>query len=254
MIYISFASGSSGNCALLREGGTSLLLDAGISMRRLKGCLAEFGLEPSELAGILITHEHSDHIGGLGMLAKHYDIPVYASGGTLRALVRGQKCRESNLHAIEAESRFRLGDIEVAAFETPHDAAESFGFVFAGSKGSIGVATDLGCVTSSIERALCGCMAAVLEANHDVDMLRCGPYPQPLKARILGNRGHLSNAACGELAARLAEAGTRRIMLAHLSHENNTPQLAFGTVSARLGRGFELDVAPRTEPSAIMEL
>jgi phosphoribosyl 1,2-cyclic phosphodiesterase len=186
MIYISFASGSSGNCALLREGGTSLLLDAGISMRRLKGCLADFGVELSGLAGILITHEHSDHIGGLVTLTKHYNIPLYASGGTLRALLRGQKCRESNLHAIEAESRFRLGDIEVAAFETPHDAAESLGFVFTGGKGSLGVATDLGCVTRPIERALSCCAAAVLEANHAVDMLRFGPYPQALKARILG--------------------------------------------------------------------
>ncbi len=254
MIYISLASGSSGNCALIREGGTNILLDAGISARRIRLGLAEFGLGPSDLTAILITHEHSDHVSGLGALTKYADVPVYTGGGTARFLAGRNVCAGRRLRIVEAERALRLGAVELTAFETPHDAAESFGFVFACEGGSLAVATDLGCVTGSVERALLGCDAAVLEANHDVEMLRRGPYPQPLKRRILGNLGHLSNTACAELALRLAESGTKSILLAHLSHENNTPELAFGAVMSRLGAGVELNVAPRDKFSAALEL
>lgn len=254
MKYISFASGSSGNCALLCEGGTKLLIDAGISMRRIKACLSELGLGLTDLSGILVTHEHSDHIAGLDMLTKYTDIPVYTGGGTARALIRNGKCRDRNIHIIEAEKRLLFEALELTAFETPHDAAESFGFVLTCRTGSLAVATDLGCVTPQVEKAALGCTAAVLEANHDVDMLCRGVYPKSLKTRILGNRGHLSNVTCGDFALRLAYSGTENILLAHLSHENNTPELAHNTVSARLGGDFKLNVAPRDGFSVTLEV
>ncbi|NMA36932.1 MAG: MBL fold metallo-hydrolase [Papillibacter sp.] len=254
MEFISFASGSSGNCALLREGKTNLLYDAGISMKRIKSSLSELGLELKDISGIIISHEHSDHISGLAMLSKYTDIPVFTGGGTARALIRTLKCEEKNIHIIEPEKTMLLGEIELTAFETPHDAAESFGYTFGCSRGRLAVATDLGCVTRTVERALLGCTAAVIEANHDVEMLRCGAYPRALKMRILGNRGHLSNESCGDLALKLAASGTKSLLLAHLSHENNTPELAYEAVFKRLGNDIELDVAPRDGISVRLEV
>jgi phosphoribosyl 1,2-cyclic phosphodiesterase len=254
MKFISFASGSSGNCGLIREGRTNLLYDAGISMKRIKSSLSELGLELKDITGIVISHEHSDHVSGLAMLSKYTDIPVYTSGGTARALVRAQKCEQKNLHIIESDKTVLIDDLEFTAFETPHDAAESFGYTFTCNRGSLAIATDLGCITRSVERAILGCKAAVIEANHDVDMLKNGLYPRALKMRILGSRGHLSNETCGNLAVRLAESGTKSMLLAHLSHENNTPDLAFEAVFKRLGEDIGLEIAPRDGFSVSLEI
>ena len=244
MLLTTFASGSTGNCALVRAGGGNILIDAGISMKRIRENLALSGLLPEDLAGILITHEHSDHISGLEMMIKYHGTPVYAPetlAGSLRLSVRGA---DNRLRVIPVGEGFELGCMRVTAFRTPHDTDESVGYrIECGC--TLGFATDMGCVTDGVLDALYGCEAALIEANHDTDMLMRGPYPPHLKRRILSPRGHLSNDDCARLAAALAEGGTKYIVLGHLSRENNTPELAYKTVREALGdREIYLAAAP----------
>ena len=254
MRYVSFASGSSGNCGLLRGGGVSLLVDAGISLKRIRACLADEGMELGDLDGVLLTHEHSDHITGLAMLNKYTDLPVYLSGGTARALMRQGRYRSENLYTLEAGMPLNLGELRILAFETSHDAAEPFGYRVEGEDGALAVVTDLGYVPRSVRAAVAGCAAAVVEANYDLDMLRCGPYPLNLKRRIQGNNGHLENEAAAELSEFLAENGATQLLLAHLSKENNLPELARAAVSRRLGGEIRLRVAPREDRSEELEI
>jgi phosphoribosyl 1,2-cyclic phosphodiesterase len=254
MEYVSFASGSSGNCGLLRGGGISLLVDAGISLKRIRACLADEGMELSDLDGVLVTHEHSDHISGLGMLSKYTKLPMYMSGGTARALQRGAKCTGEDLFLLEAGTPLCLGELRIIAFDTSHDAAEPFGYRVEGENGALAVITDLGYVPRTLREAVSGCRAAVVEANYDLDMLRNGPYPLNLKRRIQGNYGHLENEDAAELCCFLAENGAEKLLLAHLSKENNLPELARMTVSRRLGREISLQVAPRESRSEELEI
>ena len=233
MRLITFASGSTGNCALVSAGG-HILIDAGISLRRIRAGLSLSGLTPEDVSGVLITHEHSDHISGLAMLVKYHRIPVYAPAvvaGFLRGSIPGI---DACLREIEPDEAFSLGDMNIRAFPTPHDARQSVGYRVE-SGAVFGFATDTGCVTDEIVSGLCGSDAAVIEANHDVDMLLTGPYPAYLKRRVLSERGHLSNEDSATLALRLVESGTRTIVLGHLSRENNTPSLACRTVRDTLG-------------------
>lgn len=254
MRYVSFASGSSGNCGLLRGGGVSLLVDAGISLKRIRACLADEGLELGDLNGVLVTHEHSDHVAGLAMLSKYSELPVYMSGGTARAILRQIRCREESLHLVEAGVPFSLGELRVTAFETSHDAAEPLGFRVEGETGVLAIVTDLGYVSRGVREAVEGCAAAVVEANYDAEMLRYGPYPLNLKRRIQGNFGHLDNRDAAELCACLAEKGAKQLMLAHLSKENNLPGLAQETVNKSLKGEIRLLVAPRSERSGELEI
>lgn len=243
MRYISFASGSSGNCALISEDGVNILLDAGISAKRIRLALEAAGLSPGDISAIVLTHEHSDHIGGLRVFSKMCSAPVYASRGTAEAIVRAGAPGE-RIHTISAGEETLLDSVRLRAFATPHDAAESFGYVFESGSGRLAAVTDLGHVTSEVRQAVSGCDAVVLEANHDIEMLRQGSYPQALKLRILGSRGHLSNDSCAEFALLLAQTGTKQLLLAHLSAENNTEQLALSAVKSRLG-DFPVRTAPR---------
>ena len=247
MRLTTFASGSSGNCALLSMDGVHLLLDAGISYRRICEQLALSGVRPEELAAVLITHEHSDHICGLGTLVKRCPAPICAPrivASHLRLAVAGVAER---LHIIEPDVPETLGGLRVRCFRTSHDTEESVGWRVEGSA-VFALATDTGCVTPAVEAGLSGADAVLIEANHDVDMLRFGPYPPHLKRRILSDRGHLSNESCAALAAALARSGTRQILLGHLSRENNTPARARETVSAALaGTDAALYVAPAAE-------
>lgn len=252
--YVSFASGSSGNCGLLRGGGVSLLVDAGISLRRIRACLADEGMELGDLDGVLVTHEHSDHVCGLPMLSKYSDLPMYMSGGTARALLRENKCRGENLFPLEADTPLCLGELRILGFETCHDAAQPFGYRVEGEKGSLALVTDLGYVSRSVREAVAGCSAAVVEANYDLDLLRGGPYPLSLKRRIQGNYGHLENSTAAELCLFLAENGAERLMLAHLSKENNTPRLALEAAVRVLGGDAALQVAPRDGRSEELEI
>lgn len=246
------ASGSSGNSTLISYDGAHLLVDAGISMRRIAHSLREHGLELSELSGILITHEHSDHINGLATLSKYYRIPVFAPTKAAAALNELVPNIGELLRPFEAECDFEICGMNIHSFRTPHDTPESVGYKISCGNSAVAVATDLGFVPDAVIGSLAGANAVILEANHDVDMLKCGPYPAFLKKRILGDRGHLSNEVSGYLARRLIEGGTRQIVLAHLSKENNLPQLAYSTVDNLIRSGgniqasdFSLSVAPR---------
>jgi phosphoribosyl 1,2-cyclic phosphodiesterase len=242
----TFASGSSGNAALLSRNGTHVLLDAGISCRRITAALRACGLTPQDLSAIFITHTHSDHIGGLQTILKNWDVLIYASEAAARALTYHLAGIEPRLHPLAFGASEAVGAFTVTAFPTSHDAPGSSGYRF----DEIGMLTDTGYVTEEAAQTLLGASLLLLESNHDVDMLRSGPYPYYLKARILGEQGHLSNADAAAFAVRAAEHGTAEIILGHLSQENNTPELAYRTVSEALRRaGFSprLSVAPRSE-------
>lgn len=220
-----FASGSSGNCLLLSSGSTHILIDAGISMRRIQQSLAQTDLSIREIGGVLITHEHSDHISGLKMLIKHHSVPVYAPHTVANRLRGCLPEAEPCLHIIPVNESFPLGELSVTAFHTPHDTDESVGYRVRGDQ-VFALATDMGHVSDEVSSALTGADTVLIEANHDEEMLRYGPYPFYLKRRILSDHGHLSNACCAQLARALALSGTKRIILGHLSRENNTPSLA----------------------------
>lgn len=246
----SIASGSEGNSLLVSAGGTHILVDAGISARRITTALLSLGLTPGDIAGVLVTHEHSDHTAGLATLTKQYRLPLYASGGTAGALCARIPHAADVLHLLPRQGVLTLGEAQVTVFPTSHDAAESIDFRFDCGGAALGVLTDTGCVTPEAEQALQGVDLLVLESNHDEDWLLSGPYPYYLKQRILGNRGHLSNDAAAALAQRMASAGTRQFVLAHLSRENNTPERARQTMARALaGLDVSVTVAPRAELS-----
>ena len=246
----SIASGSEGNSLLVSAGGTHILVDAGISARRITAALLSLGLTPGDIAGVLVTHEHSDHTAGLATLTKQYRLPLYASGGTAGALCARIPHAADVLHLLPRQGVLTLGEAQVTVFPTSHDAAESIDFRFDCGGAALGILTDTGCVTPEAEQALQGVDLLVLESNHDEDWLLSGPYPYYLKQRILGNRGHLSNDAAAALAQRMASAGTRQFVLAHLSRENNTPERARQTMARALaGLDVSVTVAPRAELS-----
>ena len=255
MTIHTLASGSEGNCLLLSDGDVHLLLDAGISTRRIKTGLLQLGLTMADVDGVLITHEHSDHVSGLQTMVKHHRIPIYTSPGTARQLAYRIAGIEPLLRPVEPGTVFSVGDCRVTVFRTSHDAAQSVDYRVDGSA-SVGFLTDTGYVTPEAEETLPGVGLLVLESNHDVDRLRSGPYPYPLKQRVLGSQGHLSNKDAAAFAARMATCGTECIVLAHLSKENNTPHLAYDAVDRALRAGgaqVRLYVAPRDELSPAYE-
>ena len=233
MRLFTLASGSGGNCCLVSDGACHVLVDAGISLRRIRAGLAVCGLTPDELSGLLVTHEHSDHVSGLAMLAKYHDIPVFAPRTVTNHLRWSLAGVEPHFYELRPGTQTELGSLRVTAFHTPHDTPESVGYRLEGGV-TVGICTDLGYVTDEVRDTLSGCDAALLESNHDEVMLRNGPYPVHLKRRISSERGHLSNAHCGPLAASLAVNGARYILLGHLSRENNRPALALDAVRGAL--------------------
>ncbi len=244
-------SSSKGNSIFLSGGGTALLIDAGVSLRSLCAALDEQGYAPKDLSGVLCTHEHGDHIRGLTVLLKRTGIPLYASKATLEYLwINNYIPAGTRVH--ECDGAFTIGDIEVRAFATPHDAAQSLGYRFTmPDLRTAAVATDLGHVTEEVRKNLTGCDLVMLESNYDARMLECSSYPYPLKRRIKSEYGHLSNEACAGLLPQLARSGSTRFVLGHLSEQNNIPQLARETALASLlneslkeGVDFTLNVAP----------
>ena len=225
--------------------------DAGISARRIKQSLALLGLTPDDLSAILISHEHTDHTAGLATLLKHHPIPLYATGGTAFYLRPRLPQLDSCLHLVSPDSSFPVGSAQVTVFATSHDAGESVDYRVDCGDAAVGILTDTGFVPEPAAAALTGVDLLVLESNHDVEWLRSGPYPYSLKQRILGQRGHLSNEDAAAFARRMAECGTRCIILAHLSRENNTPQRALAVMETALsGLDVTVEVAPRGELSA----
>ena len=256
--FVTLASGSSGNAALVSCGQTHILLDAGISARRITTALRGLGVDPASLSGVLITHEHTDHISGLATLTKQLGLPVYATAPTLDALaMKVPTIPEKRLGRFFAPGEsFPLGELWIEPFATSHDAACSVGYAITGGDSRMVLCTDLGYISPQVERAVAGCDLLVCEANHDEEWVRTGPYPYYLKQRVLGRRGHLSNEAGAQLALLAAQNGARTILLAHLSEENNTPAHALEVVGRTLRQaGFEdtvtLEAAPRKEPGRV---
>lgn len=242
-------SGSTGNSYFIGSKTAGILVDIGRSARQTTNILKRCGVDPLAITGILITHEHSDHINGLRVFASRHNIPVFASKGTLEAL-ESMKILNGSFPAYTIDGTLKLGDLEINAFRTPHDCAESYGYrIQTADNKVVTVATDIGYVTPEIEENLKGSDFAVVESNHDIGMLQTGPYPYSLKRRILSDCGHLSNTACAQLLPTLFESGTKRFMLAHLSRENNTPEIArqtaiCGLQMAGIEDDYVLDVAP----------
>ena len=246
----TFASGSEGNCLLISCGQTHILLDAGISCKRIRESLARLDLTLADVDGILITHEHSDHICGLATLVRRWAVPVYATAATGRQLSYRIAGIEPLLRQVAPGDVFALGETRVTVFPTSHDAAHSVDYRVDGDSGSVGVLTDTGYVTDEAAAALAGVTLLVLESNHDVEWLKSGPYPWPLQQRILGEQGHLSNDTAARFAYTMARQGTAQFVLAHLSRENNTPARALETVQRAVAEfGAAVTVAPRGEVS-----
>lgn len=264
MRLCSIASGSSGNCIYIGHAATHLLIDAGVSGKRMEEGLQAIGVAPEGLSGILITHEHSDHILGLGVMARKYRIPVYGTVETFCAMKKGKtnvgNLDNSLLQFITPEQSIQIGDITATAFSVSHDAANPVAYTLEADGAKIGMATDLGVYDAKTLEHLADSGILYLEANHDVNMLMVGSYPYYLKQRILGERGHLSNDSVAELICKLYHDRLQHILLAHLSKENNYPELAYETVKAELcmkaaGQwNATLAVAPRDVPSEIITI
>ncbi len=263
MIFCPLYSGSSGNCLFVQHDQTRLLIDAGKPGRTITAALELIGVDPATLQGILITHEHSDHIAGAGVLCRRFGIPVYATEGTWRAMDGKVGDIPPGLRrSFDKRQDFYLGDVGVAPFAIPHDAAEPVGYRLWGGGASIATATDLGHFTPDILSAIGGSSLVLLESNHDPDMLMQNRnYSAPLKRRILGNKGHLSNEACAQAILQLTETGVHHIILGHLSGENNTPELALSVSESRveeagirLGKELSIDLAWRDRVGGLYTL
>ena len=255
-------SGSSGNAIYVGTDRTNLLIDAGVSGSRVLDELKTVGVNPSDLDGILVTHEHSDHIKGVGVLARKLRIPIYATEGTWAGMeAKLGKISLNQQAIIQTESPFYIGDLDITAFPTPHDALEPCGFAFSNGCARFAIATDIGYAREGWMKYIFGADAVLLEANYDPDMLTAGSYPFELKKRILSRKGHLSNDDAGAVAAKLVQSGAKQIILGHLSKENNFPELALRTVELILRQNgidpesdLDLRVALRDETTGLFAL
>lgn len=260
--FCVLASSSAGNCSYITCGEGVLLIDAGISCRRIAQALAQAEERLDELAGIVVTHEHIDHVRGLRTLTKNTGAPVYATAPVLRYLAANDLVDGRSELVEVGPSPFEAAGMEILAFATPHDSVGSVGYRFSMPGGqTAAVATDLGRVTPEVKDGVRGCGLVLLEANYDPEMLRTGGYPAFLKRRISGNDGHLANPNSAAFACELIESGTSRVILGHLSRENNRPALAEQTVcdalelsGARRGIDYELSVAPYDQPGRLVRI
>lgn len=258
------ASGSRGNSAVVESASTRILVDAGLSGRETFKRLKAVGHDPRALSAIVITHEHSDHVNGLFTLAKKLKIPVYMTGATHQAWSRalrdslGERPELAQLELFSSGRRFQVGDIEVFPFTIPHDAADPVGFTFKAEGFKIAFATDLGYVPASICEHLRRCDVLLLESNHDVEMLRTGPYPWSVKQRVMSRVGHLSNTALAQFLANQYDRYASHIVLAHLSEQNNHPEVARREAEVALGGGSLLHnrvmLAAQSAPSERIRL
>lgn len=241
------ASGSKGNAVFISSGSTSILIDAGLSGIELERRLKSQAISPENLDGILVSHEHSDHIHGVGVLARRYNLPVYINNKTREASI----VRLGNVDefiTFECGNTFNIKDLTVHPFSISHDAEDPAGFTLHNNGTKIGIATDLGIVTTVVKEHLKDCAMLILEANHDMQMLADGPYPWYLKQRIKSRTGHLSNEASNNLLQQIQHDRLKHVMLAHLSETNNTPEKALHEVSQALTRcNPEIDVAAQDE-------
>ncbi len=255
MRVISLYSGSSGNCTLIEAGEHTVLVDAGGSAKALTTALEDVGSNILRVTDIFITHEHGDHTHALSAILKKHPCRIHITDPSARALrIQENSLLDTCLCRHGTEFRLDLGELHIDAFPVPHDSSACVGYRFTHGDTSVGVVTDIGYVTQTVYDSLCGCQAVIIEANHDREMVRCGSYPAPLKARILSGGGHLSNDDCAEISGAWARQGTKKLLLAHLSEENNTPEIALETVKkATDPYGVTVSAAKRDEPTLLIE-
>lgn len=259
--FCSLYSGSSGNSLFVENNNTKILVDAGVSGKKIIEALDSINVKPEEIDAILVTHEHVDHVQSLGTFSKKFDIPVYANNNTWSKIPKEiQKIGKKNIFTFNTSEDFTIGDLVIHPFKTPHDAIESCGFNITYGKTKMSIATDLGHVTPEIQDCLKGSKFILLESNYEPEVLRLCSYPYLLKSRIAGPNGHLSNNMAGETISNLIESGLATVMLGHLSKESNFPEMAYETVLSELEmRKFkkgtvDLSVASRFEPSKLIEI
>ena len=263
MKFCSLYSGSSGNSIFVSSNDAKILIDAGLPGKKIDEALKSIGQKPEELNGIFITHEHSDHIKGVGVLSRKYDIPIYANDKTWSAMEKTVgKIKEHNIKIMDRRSSVDIGDMSIKSFVIPHDAIAPVGYSVVSNSKKISVATDFGTFTEEIYSNIKDSEVILLESNHDVNMLKFGPYPYNLKRRILSEVGHLSNEDCGKAIVDIVKSGLgKKIILGHLSNTNNHPDLAFQTVLSvieekgiKQGEDIILSMANRNEPGEYIEL
>ena len=264
MKFCSLYSGSSGNCIFVGNDDTKVLIDAGVSGTRIENALREIGEDACNIQAILITHEHQDHIAGAGTLSRRFNIPLYAAGGTWDKINSDKlltKIQSENKVSISAGHSFNVGSLSVLPFNIPHDAASPVAYSLKNAYRKVSVVTDMGFVTDEIRANVSGSDIAMIESNHDIEMLKHGPHPWHLKNRILSRSGHLSNDYAADFAVNLAMKGTKYFVLGHLSDKNNLPSLAYDTVKTSLEKnGFfpdkniKLFVAPRECIGEVIEI
>lgn len=265
MKLYSIASGSNGNAIYVESHQTKVLVDVGISKKRIEDGLKDIQVDPAAVDAILITHEHSDHIKGLGVMLRKYPIPVYATEGTIRQILKTTSLGKFDaelLHCIQPGEAFTLGDLTIRPIAMSHDAAQPVAYRIENQEQAVGILTDLGTYDGRIIEEMKGLGGILVEANHDIRMLQVGSYPYQLKQRILGNYGHLSNEASAQLLCSLIHDKMKVIMLGHLSHENNLAELAYETVCQEIAETVSscgchdlvVEIATRDHPSALYEI
>lgn len=258
------ASGSSGNCIYVGSGSTHILIDEGISKKRIEEGLAGIGLTGDDIDAVLITHEHSDHTQGLGVMSRRYKTPIWATMQTILYIEKDKRLGvcPACFNDVVPDEPFVIGDITVHPFRISHDAVSPVGYRLESAEGQVAVATDMGIYNDYIVNHLKGLDAILIESNHDIRMLETGPYPYPLKRRILSDLGHLSNENCGRLLCEILHKDMKHIILGHLSKENNLPELAYESVRMEINMGdnpfkaedFNLVVAKRSEPTGVFQI
>ena len=259
--FCSLYSGSSGNSLFVETKNTKLLVDAGVSSKKIETALNDINVDPTTLDGILITHEHIDHVQGLGTFSKKFDLPVFVNQETLDAMPKQKdKIAEKNIKTFKVSDKFEIGDLKIKPFSIPHDAANPCGFNIYKNDKKISIATDIGHITNSILKDLEESLFIMLEANYDPEVLRCSSYPFTLKTRIAGPNGHLPNELAGKTISHLLKSGLKKAMLGHLSKENNFPELAYQTVRDELmsnnykENSINISVASRNTHSTIINI
>jgi len=259
--FCSLYSGSSGNSHLVESENTKILIDSGVSCKKIESALNDININPSSLDAILVTHEHSDHVQSLGTLSRKFDLPVFVNQETLDAMpVQKDKILEKNIKLFKNSDKFEIGDLKINPFSIPHDAANPCGFSIYKDDKKISIATDIGEMTNEVLKNLEESLFVLLEANYDPEILKASPYPFSLKKRIAGKLGHLPNETAGKTISHLLKSGLKSALLGHLSKESNFPELAYQTVVDELissnynENSLSLGVASRNVHSKIIEI
>lgn len=258
----SLSSGSSGNCIYVGSESSGMLVDCGVSGKEILENLKNIGVCTSNIKGILVTHEHSDHTKGVGIISRKLNIPIYANAATWEGMIDSiGNIKSENIRVFETKKDFNIEELDIRSYSIPHDAADPVGYSFRLGNKKVCIATDLGYFSDEVKSNIGGSDIVLLEANHDIEMVKVSSYPYFLKRRILSDLGHLSNEAAGKAVLELMDTGVKTVLLGHLSKENNFPELAYETVKSileekkvKIGKDIELAVAPRRGVSKYYEI